>query len=243
MMVCSVEYSGMILAADGARSSVFKHFVVDGGPITWFVLIPLSVISIALIMHYLITIRRGTQTPPGLMKAIVAAARHGQLRNIQEIASEDDSMLGQSAYAAAANLPAGREAALAAVDEAVEEQSGKLMRRIEYLNVVGNISPMIGLLGTVVGMIQAFNRIYAAGGSVPDASQLVGDIAIALVNTFWGLFIAIPGLTAYAFFRNRIDAFAAECFRLCDGIVGTAGAEQGTGAPAAEPAGPHGGIR
>ena len=66
-------------------------------------------------------------------------------------------------------------------------------------------------------MISAFSRIHAAGA--PDPNQLVGDIAIALVNTFWGLFIAIPGLTAFAFFRNRIDAYAAECVKLCDRIV------------------------
>jgi biopolymer transport protein ExbB len=82
---------------------------------------------------------------------------------------------------------------------------------------------MIGLLGTVVGMIQAFSRIHMGGGA-PDPNQLVGDIAIALVNTFWGLFVAIPGLTAFAFFRNRIDAYAAECIRLCDRVVELAAA-------------------
>ncbi|GMV95810.1 MAG: MotA/TolQ/ExbB proton channel family protein [Phycisphaerae bacterium] len=219
------------LAVELTSRTVFKHFVKDGGPITWCVLIPLSVVSIGLILHYLITIRRGTQTPDGLAKAIVTAARQGLLHNVEEITRDEESMLGQTAYAAASNLSAGREAASAAVDEAVEEQAGRLMRRIEYLNVIGNISPMIGLLGTVVGMIQAFTHIQAAGA--PDPNQLVGDIAIALVNTFWGLFIAIPGLTAYAFFRNRIDAYAAECIRLCDGIIARASAD------AARPAAPR----
>jgi biopolymer transport protein ExbB len=211
-----------ILAAGSITSvSVLQHFVVDGGPITWFVLIPLSVVSIGLILHYLITIRRGTQTPAALAKSIVTFARQGLIRNIEEITTEDESMLGQASYAAATHIGAGSEAATAAIDEAVEEQAGRLMRRIEYLNVIGNIGPMIGLLGTVVGMIQAFSRIYEAGA--PDPNKLVGDIAFALVNTFWGLFIAIPGLTAFAFFRNRIDAYAAECVKLCDRIVALAG--------------------
>jgi len=128
---------------------------------------------------------------------------------------------------------------MAAIDEAVEERVGHLFRRVEYLNVIGNVSPMIGLLGTVVGMIQAFQRIYAAGGAVPETSKLVGDIAIALVNTFWGLFIAIPALSAYAFFRNRIDAFAAESVKLCDGVIALTAEGNGTpGVMAAAPSGP-----
>jgi biopolymer transport protein ExbB len=215
-----------ILAVNVTSVSVLQHFVVDGGPITWFVLIPLSVVSIALILHYLITIRRGTQTPGTLAKSIVTFARQGLIRNIEEVTVDEDSMLARTAHAASTHIAGGPDAAMTAIDEAVEEHAGRLMRRIEYLNVIGNISPMIGLLGTVVGMIQAFTRIYAAGGSVPDASQLVGDIAFALVNTFWGLFIAIPGLTAFAFFRNRIDAYAAECVKLCDRIVEMSGQGQ-----------------
>jgi biopolymer transport protein ExbB len=125
-----------------------------------------------------------------------------------------------AAFAGASQIRAGRDAARAAVDEAVEERATKLFRRIEYLNVIGNVSPMIGLLGTVLGMIQAFNRIFAAGGGMPDAGKLAGDIAVALVTTFWGLIIAIPALTTFAIFRNRIDAFAAECIKLCDGLLG-----------------------
>jgi biopolymer transport protein ExbB len=219
MWMTTMSLCNPLLAAGSSTSiPVFRHFVIEGGPITWFVLIPLSVVSIGLILHYLLTIRRGTQTPAGLAKSIVTFARQGLIHNIEEIAAEDDSMLGQAARAAAVNAAAGRDAATVAIDEAVEEHAGRLMRRIEYLNVIGNIGPMIGLLGTVVGMIQAFSRIQMGGGA-PDPNQLVGDIAIALVNTFWGLFVAIPGLTAFAFFRNRIDAYAAECLKLCDRIV------------------------
>jgi biopolymer transport protein ExbB len=204
---------------DITSNTVLKHFVVAGGWITWFVLIPLSVLTVALSINYLITIRRGTQTPVTLAKTLLAAARQGQVRNILEITRDDDTMLGQAAYRGVSQIDQANDAALIAIEEAADEQASRLMRRIEYLNVVGNVSPMIGLLGTVVGMIQAFNRIYAAGEGVPQASKLVGDIAIALVNTFWGLAIAIPALTIYAFFRNRVEAITAECVKVCEHIV------------------------
>lgn len=220
MMVASIGHSGMMLAAEEAKTrSVFDHFVVAGGWITWCLLIPLSMATVSLMVHYLITIRRNTQVPESLAKTLVAAARQGQRRTILETGRANQNMLGQAAFAGMLHIADSVEAGMSGIDEAVEDYAGRLMRKVEYLSVIGNISPMIGLLGTVVGMIQAFNRIYAAGGQVPETSKLVGDIAIALVNTFWGLAIAIPALTAYAFFRNRIDAFASDTIRLCSGLV------------------------
>lgn len=213
-----------LLASNGVEPvSALKQFVIHGGWITWCVLIPLSVVTIGLAIHYLLTIRRSTQTPVGLAKAMVAAARHGRLAELAEITRDDETMLGQAAYAGVTQISQGRESARAAIDEAVEERATKLFRRIEYLNVIGNVSPMIGLLGTVLGMIHAFSRINAAGVGMPDAAVLAGDISMALVTTFWGILIAIPALTAFAMFRNRIDAFAAESVKLCDVLVSLVG--------------------
>lgn len=231
--------SGLILAAEEPSSaSVFHHFVVAGGWITWFLLIPLSMATVALTVHYLLTIRRKTQVPPSLAHALVTAASRGEAARLLEAAGQNETMLGVAAFAGASQIRAGRDAARAAVDEAVEERATKLFRRIEYLNVIGNVAPMIGLLGTVLGMIQAFNRIFAAGGGMPDAGKLAGDIAVALVTTFWGLIIAIPALTTFAIFRNRIDAFAAECVKLCDGLLGLTVENAAAGAAMPRPAGP-----
>lgn len=202
--------------------SLLKHFVEDGGPITWFVLIPLSVVTLGLVVHYLLVIRRGAHVPAALAKKLMPAARRGQLRVLLETSRGDQTMLGEAVQAGLMQLRAGRGSARAAVEEVVEERATKLFRRIEYLNVIGNISPMIGLIGTVLGMIQAFSRISGAGGGMPEPSKLAGDIAVALVTTFWGILIAIPALTAHAIFRNRIDAFGAECAKTCDDIINTA---------------------
>ncbi|NLX20426.1 MAG: MotA/TolQ/ExbB proton channel family protein [Phycisphaerae bacterium] len=221
-----------ILAAEGLPSvSVLQRFVADGGWITWCILIPLSVVTVALAIHYLLTIRRGTQTPVRLAQLLTAAGRQGQLQRVAELARQDESMIGQATHAGMSRLSAGREAARAAIEEAVEERAMKLLRRVEYLNIIGQISPMIGLFGTVVGMIQAFSRIFAAGGGMPEADKLAGDIAVALVTTFWGLLIAIPALAAFALFRNRIDTYASEAVKLCDGLIALAAETKGPEPP------------
>ena len=211
---------GPLLAEGGIDSiSVLRHFVQQGGWITTFILIPLSVLTLSMVIHYLLTIRRARHIPSDLAKALSAAARQGQVKTIVAVTRQNDSLLGAAIFAGFSQLQAGRDAARAAVDEVVEERATRLYRRIEYLYVIGNISPMIGLLGTVYGMIYAFSRIFAAGGGMPDAGKLAGDISVALVTTFWGLVIAIPALTAHSLFRNRIDGFVAECVKTCDDLI------------------------
>ncbi len=218
-----------VLAQNGAFSdSLLYRFVLAGGWVTCFVLVPLSVLVTTLIIHLAIVVRRSAQAPPGLARALVGAARNGQTRQIAEITRDDETMLGHATYAGVVHAGAGRDAARAAVDQAVEERASRLFRRIEYLNLIGNISPMIGLIGTVKGMIGAFARIYRAAGGMPDAGRLAGDISEALVNTLWGLGIAVFALSLFAVFRNRIDAYASECVKLCEGIISLVSQQQAT---------------
>ena len=95
------------------------------------------------------------------------------------------------------------------VIESLQEQALALLRRIEWMNIMGNVSPMVGLFGTVLGIIKMFNAMAAVGGQ-PHPSQLAGGISIALVTTLWGLMIAIPALTIHGVFQNRIEMLASE---------------------------------
>jgi biopolymer transport protein ExbB len=95
------------------------------------------------------------------------------------------------------------------MEDATAEQAARLFRRIEYLSVIGNIAPMVGLLGTVTGMLLAFKQVADTEGSA-GAAQLAGGIYQALVTTVTGLIIAIPALGAFALFRSRVDQLVAE---------------------------------
>ena len=105
-------------------------------------------------------------------------------------------------------LEFGWNAVEKSVEDALAEQSARLFRKIEYLSVIGNIAPMVGLLGTVIGMIMAFQQVATPG--MTNASQLAEGIYQALVTTVGGLIVAIPAIGAFAIFRNRIDQFVAE---------------------------------
>jgi biopolymer transport protein ExbB len=96
-----------------------------------------------------------------------------------------------------------------ALEDAVAEQSARLFRKLEYLQVLANLAPMVGLLGTVVGMILCFHQVARTQGSA-GAGDLAEGIYQALVTTVAGLMIAIPALGAFAIFRNRIDQYLAE---------------------------------
>ena len=96
-----------------------------------------------------------------------------------------------------------------ALEESLAEQAARLYRKVEYLSVIGSLAPMLGLLGTVTGMLMAFQEVATSQGKA-GAADLAEGIYQALVTTVVGLIIAIPALGAFAVFRNRVDQLVAE---------------------------------
>ncbi len=94
------------------------------------------------------------------------------------------------------------------MEEAADEQTARLVRSIELLSLFASIGPMLGLLGTVWGMIGAFFAIAQSG--TPDPAKLAPDIGVALVTTLLGLVVAIPAMSAYSMLKKNIDAFTSE---------------------------------
>ena len=105
-----------------------------------------------------------------------------------------------------------------AMEDASEALSAGIARKIEHLNVIGNISPMMGLLGTVIGMLRCFNEISQATGAI-EPKQLAGGIFEALITTCMGLVVAIPSLYFYALFRNRVDEITGEASLAAEELV------------------------
>jgi len=174
-----------------------------GSAIVWLLLV-LSMVSLALMGSFAWENRREAISPGDLFVRARSLLRENRLEEALELARARPSFLGEILIAGLGESGAGRVAMARASAQASEERTVHRLRRLEPLNIIGNVSPMIGLFGTVYGMILAFREIVAAGGT-PDPVGLAAGIGTALVTTFWGLVVAIPALAVFAVLRNRLD--------------------------------------
>jgi biopolymer transport protein ExbB len=203
-------------AGDSVTDIIFA-----GGVVGFFIvalLLLLSMGGLALAVEHLLTIRRSVLMPDALVAELRETLSQGQVGQAVQRCDASPSALGAMVKAALLETDGGWPAVEKALEEETAEQAGRLFRKIEYLSVLGNIAPMVGLLGTVVGMILAFREVADTQGAA-RAGQLASGIYQALVTTVGGLLIAIPALAAYAVFRNRVDGLMAECMATARSIL------------------------
>lgn len=162
----------------------------------------ISVTLVALVVMNVLLTRRQEILPTDLSHAFEKHLTERQYQEAYNLVKDDHSFLGKVLTAGMSRLGTGYEQAREAMQEEGEKQNMALEHRISYLSLIGTVSPMIGLFGTVFGMMKSFGRIRAAVGQTPNASELAGGIETALTTTFVGLFLAIPALIAYNILRN-----------------------------------------
>jgi biopolymer transport protein ExbB len=197
--------------ADAARAG-FWQIVFSGGvfgALILIVLLGLSIAAVYLVFDQAMTLRRREVLPEGLADKVRHALQRSSLDEADAACQRYPSVLAYALLSGLAESDSNWQQVEKAVEDAMAEQSARLMRRIEYLSVIGNIAPMVGLLGTVSGMIIAFQQVATSQGAA-GAGDLAEGIYQALVTTVGGLLIAIPALAAFAIFRNRVDALMAE---------------------------------
>jgi biopolymer transport protein ExbB len=190
----------------------FLEIVFSGGWVgvsIMLFLIALSVTAMYLVIDHLFTIRRREIMPEGLAEHVRELLQAGRVPEADQSCRNHPSFLAFVLLNGIAEVESGWEAVEKAIEDATAEQAARLFRRIEYLSVLANIAPMVGLLGTVTGMIMCFHRVAVSQGTA-GAADLAEGIYQALVTTVAGLLIAIPALGAFAIFRNRVDQFVAE---------------------------------
>jgi biopolymer transport protein ExbB len=202
--------------------SMLDSIIEDGG-ICGFFIILCSLVSVGFMVEHALTIRQKVMMPEGIVDELDEQIRAGKIDGAIEIcrAPENDCLATQVVLAGLERYQGsefGFAEYKAAVEEAGEHQTGRLYRKTEVLALIGAIAPMLGLQGTVLGMIKAFNTIAARGGMArPD--ELAGGISEALVTTMMGLFVAIPTMIAFSYFRNKIDSLVAEVGKRVEQIL------------------------
>ena len=211
--------AGPAWAQDGEvkTKSFVEAYILAGGPIG-FVILFFSFVSLALIIEHIVNIKRDKIVPPQLIDEIEGMFENEEYQEALELCEAEPNYLTNILAAGLPKINAGFETMKVSMDEAAEEESVKLQQKIGYLSLIGNIAPMMGLFGTVSGMIIAFETIAALGASV-SPSDLAGGISQALVTTFLGLFVAIPSMIAYFFFRNKVIRVSIELAAIADDLV------------------------
>ena len=178
-----------------------------GGPIGFFIIFLFGV-AIALTIEHLMTIRRGIIMPPEVLADVEECFEKEEYEQAIAVCEEQPTFFTSVVAAGLSRINAGYKQMEEAMAEAGEEAATGLQQKVSYLALIANIAPMLGLLGTVQGMISAFGKIK--GSAAPNPQDLAGSIELALVTTFLGLIVAVPVMCVYHFFKNKVQKVVLE---------------------------------
>ena len=179
----------------------------------------MSFTLLGLVVMALLTARRDNVCPPDLIQAVEENLDSGNVQAAAELASNDESFLGQVLTAGFSRLERGYAKAIEGMQEVGEEETMKLDHRLSYIAMIGNIAPMVGLLGTVQGMIASF-EVIASNNTTPKPADLAAGISTALFTTLVGLIIAIPAIAIFNILRNRQQRLILEVGNASERIIG-----------------------
>ena len=188
----------------------------------WFFSIVFSLLSltmVALIVINIVALRRQAIAPEELAEGFAKLLDENKFQDAYELAKDDESLLGRVLATGLARMPSGFERATQAMEDVEQEETMRLEHQLGYLALIGNLAPMIGLFGTVVGMIASFQAI-ASGGAAPSPQKLAEGIATALFTTELGLAIALPALAAFDILKNRLARFVLDVAVVSDSFMG-----------------------
>ena len=203
------------LFAQGAppKDTLLTRWVIDGGPTMLFIGAAI-VAFIAIAIYNFMALTRAKFCPPDLKAALMDHMSNCRVRSAIELASTHPSYLGRMVAYSFPNIDAtrpedlGRDQVEDAMADFTVNENRKIMTWINYISVIAQASPMLGLLGTVIGMVSAFGTLKTSGGA--DPSQLAGDISVALLTTLWGLLNAIPCIIVFYILKNKFANLVAE---------------------------------
>ncbi|MBI4601908.1 MAG: MotA/TolQ/ExbB proton channel family protein [Planctomycetes bacterium] len=201
------EAPGPGAASGGPRKSLVQY-IEEGGLIGHSIIL-CSIAGVALAMALATQIRRGAVLPPQLLGKLEALLEAGDEDEALAACRESPSFLSAVVAPGLSRRSEGWAEMEKAMQEAGEAETAKLHRKVGYLSLIAGVSPMLGLFGTVSGMIQTFD-VIATSEIQPKPADLAEGISQALVTTYEGLLVAIPMTVLFNVFRNRVATLVAE---------------------------------
>ncbi len=185
--------------------TLFTELQKAGWPI--YPLLIASVLGLALIIERLLYLRARRVLPPTLLSEVIRVYQNGKVDANVINTLENNSPLGRVLAAGLRNVEAPREVMKESIEEAGRGAAHELERFLTSIGTIATLAPLMGLFGTVVGMIEIFGSQNAGGA---DPSELAHGISTALLNTGFGLAVAMPTLVAYRHFRALVDSFVID---------------------------------
>jgi len=205
MYACARYISPLSVSKGRSNDTVWAMIQAAGWPI-WPLIIA-SVVALALIFERLWSLRQSVVAPPGLVDHVLVEFRQTGPTHDLLARTAEQGPLGRILAAGLANVKSPRPVMKEAIEEVGRVVTHDLERFLTALGTIAAMAPLLGLFGTVIGMIEIFGSQTAAGS---NPIQLAHGISVALYNTAMGLIVAIPSLMFYRYFRARVDAFVVE---------------------------------
>ncbi|NQV27894.1 MAG: MotA/TolQ/ExbB proton channel family protein [Rhodopirellula sp.] len=239
-------------ATDEEAAATDKNFLtwmIEASGTFGLLILLLSFIMVALIMMNILQVRRDNFVPQSFIESFEQRLNAKDYQGAYETARADESLVARVLAAGLSKLNQGYDKAVEGMQEVGDDENMALEHRLSYLALISAVAPMLGLMGTVSGMIASFREI-ATSPTTPKPSELADGISTALFTTLEGLVVAIPAMVFYAILRNRIARFVLEVGMVSEGLMGRfaqAGKTQpaapqrpaGGAAPAGAPAAPQ----
>ena len=172
----------------------------------------------SLVEQQIIELRQVNVAPPDLIAECERLVEEGNIKDLVTLVENDNSFLGKTLHAGLIELNYGVDEAREKLERTAEAETVNMEKKITILATIGTLGPMIGLLGTLKGMISSFVAIAISGKNL-EASKVAEGISEALVLTFEGVLLSIPAIFLYAMFRGRISKFSVETTMLADDFL------------------------
>jgi biopolymer transport protein ExbB len=191
------------MAQEAEEQASDKNFVdvfISGGFTMWFLLIQ-SVVVVTFTIEGLIKFRKGKLAPPAVVALLQDAMYAGNYQQAYEVCQANPCFVSKVLAIGIERVGRGKEIVEAAIGDAAASEAIRLKNNLNFLSVVGVTAPMFGLLGTVLGMIGAFQTLGTSGAS--DMASLSADISVVLVTTAGGLIVAIPAFILYYVLKGQ----------------------------------------
>jgi biopolymer transport protein ExbB len=214
--------SGAADEGQGESTNIFRHIIKSafeiksGAFVFGMMLVVTSIGLFALIVLLAMDLRMTTCIPPAFVEEFTDTVNKRRFKEAFELARNDTSFLGRILTAGMGRLQYGLDDARESAFNTVESVKAGKEQLITYLATIGTLGPMIGLVGTVFGMILAFIEL---GHGTPDASRLSKAISHALVLTLGGVALALPAIFCHAFFRNRLIRITMDSANISDDLL------------------------